>query len=122
GDDSDNSFRLVLDPSNPDELDVFIDNTSDTPDFSIDAAAVEGVIVAGGQGNDTLTIDDANGNVSFPGGIDFDQTAGDVRQEINQTPIDSSTVSKIRAGLQALADFGTKLAALSDLAQTLPGL
>ena len=72
GDDTNNNIRLVLDASNPDVLDVFIDNTTGEPDFSIDAAAVQGVIVTGGVGNDTLTIDDANGIVSFPGGITFE--------------------------------------------------
>ena len=122
GDDSNNNILLTLDAGNPDVLDVFIDNTTDTPDFSIDLNAVEGISVTGGMGNDTLTIDDANGMVSVPGGISFDQTTGDVRQEINQTPIDSGIVSKIRSGLQSLADFGTKLTQLANLAQQIPDL
>lgn len=120
----DDSFRLVLDPANPSILDVFVNNTTDQPDYSIDADSIQQVIVTGGQGNDTLTIDDANGQVSFPDGIQFDQSGPgvNVQQEINQTPVSSGVVSTIRDGLQAISDFGTKLAAFGQVAQQIPGL
>ncbi|WP_428938046.1 hypothetical protein [Fontivita pretiosa] len=118
----DDTIRLVLDEANPQVLNVFVNNTTNNPDFVIDASAVHEVQVSGGQGNDTLLIDHANGLVSFPGGITFDETAPGARQDINQTPISSGVVGKLRDGLAGLANWGAKIAQLAELTRSLPGL
>lgn len=118
------TFRLVLNPANHNYLDVYVDNTTTTPDLTLPVSSVLRVSVTGGLGDDTLQIDDSNGTMSFANGIAFDQSGPgtNIQQEINQTPIDSGIVSKIRSGLQGLADFGASVAKVGELAQQIPGL
>ncbi|HEY7116284.1 MAG TPA: hypothetical protein VH475_06850, partial [Tepidisphaeraceae bacterium] len=118
------TIRLALDAGNPNLLNIFVNNTTDAPDLAVPLRAVQRVFVTGGQGDDTLLIDDANGTFSFDGGITFDQSGPgtNVQQEINQTPIDGGIASKIRAGLQGLADLGAAIAKVGDMAKQIPGL
>jgi Ca2+-binding RTX toxin-like protein len=115
----DDTFRLVLEPGSPAVLDVFVNNAAD-PAFSIDAAAVQKVIVNGGAGTNQLVVDHVNGLVSFPEGIDVDGST--TRQDVNQTALDSGIVAKLRSGLQTVADWSAKLATFGEMAQQLPGL
>src|SRR5207253_7852393 len=116
GDVGDNTYRLVMDPANSDQLDVFINNTSDVPDQTVEADAIQKVIVTGSDGNDTLTVDDANGLVHFDEGIQFDGGLGtNTQQEINDTPISGGIVAKIKNGLSELAEWSKKLADFAQL-------
>ncbi|MDB5319040.1 MAG: cya 2, partial [Phycisphaerales bacterium] len=118
------TIRLVLDAENPSLLNVFVNNTTQDPDEQIELAALQKIVVNGLAGDDTLTIDDANGMISVPQGIKFDEAApgNDVQQEINQTAIGGSAVAAIRDGLKGLSDLGQKIAQYGQLAQKLPGL
>jgi hypothetical protein len=122
--DHNDTIRLALSPTNYDVLDVFVNNTTGVPDYSIDVASLQKIVVTGGDGDDTLIIDQANGLFKIPEGLEFDETGPgtNARREINATPLNDGIVSKIRTGLQAVADFGNRLAEVGELAEQLPGL
>lgn len=67
--------RLVLDPGNPLLLDVFLNNSGPTPDFSVRLASLAGITVKAGSGDDHLTIDSSNGMISA-GVLSFDGEVG----------------------------------------------
>jgi Ca2+-binding RTX toxin-like protein len=118
------TIRLVLDAGDDKLLNVFVNNTTDEPTFTIETAAVEKVIVTGGDGDDTLILDHDNGYVSFADGVEFDDAGPgtDVRQDANLTPMSSGIVDKIRGGLVEFVEWTSKLAELSAAAQKLPVL
>ncbi|MBA2706294.1 MAG: hypothetical protein H0U59_00635, partial [Gemmatimonadaceae bacterium] len=127
GDDSedkDDVIRLVLDPADPDMLQVFVNNTSEEPDAVVDVDSIPKVFVTGGEGADRLVIDQANGLIKFAEGIDFtDFVVGvDSQEEINFTEINAGVVGKIRKGLAGLATWANKLSQVSEAAQKLPAV
>ena len=68
----DDTFRLVLNPSNPSLLQVFVNNTSAVPDLEVPLAAVQQINVFGIGGNDNLIVDSTNGLITVSGGIRYD--------------------------------------------------
>ena len=68
----DDVIRLVRDVDFPTQLNVFLNNESDTPDFTIALAAVEQINVFGIGGNDSLELDSSSGLISVPAGIRYD--------------------------------------------------
>ncbi len=68
----DDTFRLVRDPVNNLFLDVFVNNTSAVPDFTVPMALVNQINVFGAGGNDNLIVDSSNGLITVPNGIRYD--------------------------------------------------
>ncbi|HEV3003498.1 MAG TPA: hypothetical protein VGX78_03515, partial [Pirellulales bacterium] len=76
---------LVRQADDPSLLDVFVNNTTSTPDFSVPLAALQRIDINGTTGNDTLTLDDANGLISVPAFIHFDGGAAGNVLQLNNT-------------------------------------
>jgi hypothetical protein len=74
--DENDVIRLVRNAGSPDELDVFINNNSATPDEVHSISMLNTIVVNGLGGNDTLIIDSSNGLINVGDGIHFDGGAG----------------------------------------------
>jgi hypothetical protein len=65
----DDAFRLVMDGANKGILDVFVNNASARPDFTVPLAEIRGIIVAGlgasDIGGNTLILDETNGPIQI---------------------------------------------------------
>src|SRR4029077_16994042 len=66
------AIRLTRDAARPWMLDVFLNNTTPTPDLTVRLSTLQRIVVSGVDGNDTLTVDSTRGPVAVPGGIDYD--------------------------------------------------
>ncbi len=62
---------LIRDATQPAYLNVFINNTTNIPDFQYQLAAIKQITVFGLAGNDTLRVDNDNGLISVPSGIRY---------------------------------------------------
>jgi hypothetical protein len=65
------TIRLVRDPANHALLDVFINNTTAVPTFSMPLGLVSQINVFTGGGNDNLIVDSSNGLINVANGIDY---------------------------------------------------
>jgi hypothetical protein len=79
----DDTFKLVLDPSNPDVLDVYRNST--TPIATYELSTIAQINVNGLGGNDTLIVDSSNGLITVPNGIRYDGGIGDNTLQLLQT-------------------------------------
>jgi hypothetical protein len=70
------TIRLVRDQTNPALLDVFLNNTTTTPDAQVPLAAISQINIFAAGGNDTLIVDSSNGLISVPNGIKYDGDHG----------------------------------------------
>ena len=68
------TIKLVLDPNNPVLLDVYLNSTS--PLEQVPLATLSQINVNGLGGNDKLIVDDSNGLISVPNGIEYDGGTG----------------------------------------------
>jgi hypothetical protein len=98
--DQDDVIRLVRQARNPLMLDIFLNNSTSTPNRSVELAALEKIAVNGLGGNDTLIVDQSNGPVQVPLGISYEGGAGTDDLQVAGSPdttrVDASTV---RVGL-----------------------
>src|SRR5260370_11015968 len=62
----DDAFRLVVDTYDPSVLDVFVDNSSSFPDFSVKLSQISAIQVDGLVGNNTFIVDESNGPITLP--------------------------------------------------------
>jgi hypothetical protein len=81
----DDIIKLIRDPNNNTILQVFINNDTNVPDFTVPITAVEQINVNGLGGNDTLIVDSSNGLISVPLGIRFDGGTGFDLLRLEQT-------------------------------------
>ena len=65
------TFRLVRDPVNNLLLDVFVNNNTPAPTFTVPMAILSKIAIYGGGGNNTLIVDSTNGLINVPQGIDW---------------------------------------------------
>ncbi len=65
------TFRLVRDPVNNLLLDVFVNNNTPAPTFTVPMALLSKIAIYGGGGNNTLIVDSTNGLINVPLGIDW---------------------------------------------------
>ena len=72
----DDAIRLVRDSVNPLLLDVYVNNSTATPDLTVPLSALQRIDVLGGAGGDTLTLDSTHGLINPPDGIHFDGGTG----------------------------------------------
>jgi Domain of unknown function (DUF4214)/PKD domain len=73
----DDQITLRRDAAKPWLLDVFLNkDTTGTPSLQFPLASVQKIVVNGGGGNDTLTVDSSNGPVLVSEGIDYDGGTG----------------------------------------------
>jgi hypothetical protein len=68
----DDTIRVVRDPLNNLLLDVFLNNTTSVPTFSIPLSLIDQINVFAAGGNDTLIVDSTNGLINVPNGIRYD--------------------------------------------------
>jgi hypothetical protein len=70
------TIRLVREAANPFVLDVFLNNSTILPTFSVSLASLTQINVNGLGGNDTLILDSSNGLINVPNGINYDGGTG----------------------------------------------
>lgn len=68
----DDTIRIIRDAFNPLVVNIFLNNATSTPDYSISLSAVEEIEVNGLAGHDTLIVDSSNGLITVPSGIIYD--------------------------------------------------
>ncbi len=95
--DQDDTVRLVRDPADNTQLDVFVNNTTALPNFQIPIVLVNKIDVFGLGGNDTLIVDSTNGLINVPLGIDYNGGNGFDRLDLRQTG-GSQTSERINIG------------------------
>jgi hypothetical protein len=81
----DDTIRLVREATNPFVLDVFLNNNTILPTFSVSLASLTQINVNGLGGNDTLIVDSSNGLISVPSGINYDGGTGFNTLQLVQT-------------------------------------
>ena len=108
------TFKLVRNVGDSTRLDVFVNNATSTPDYSVLLAGLTSPLSINGLGgDDRLIVDFSNGNPMPTGsiGISFDggaQTAGDTLQIIGALPADAFTASTSQVALgSAVTSFAT---------------
>lgn len=72
----DDVIRLVRDYAQPGLLDVFINNATPTPNFSVTFSTLTFITIDGKGGNDTIILDMSNGPVVPSGGVEVHAGSG----------------------------------------------
>lgn len=106
------TFKLVLDPVNPLLLDVYLNSTS--PIKQVQFSTLSQINVNGLAGNDTLIVDDTNGLISVPSGINYDGGTGFNSLQLVQTDGPARTSDTYSVG----PDNGSGTDVISDASGT----